>query len=343
MKRIVSILLVLSMVLGLIGMVSVSVFAEGISKGWVVDEDSVPGSDGGTVGTSGAGPYEEDIAPRPLNDIEIALRDSKNFKEFSDVLLSMFCEEMDYDLERDKEEFYTVLNDFNGSFSDENFKPLLSALLGGLDIDSSEDADEFFAGLGDTPAEFITSLHDLKYKDNMTREQFVSMTLWNLMMIYSYSGSFSLLDVITPTESFTELMETNGEDDFRAVIDSYKFDDCDNMFVVIPKMLGIVEGYGDNKFNPNELITREEAMTVLSRYFSVLKLEKKKGNIESVKDYSNISKWSVDSVDNLTALDIVSLTDNTVMPKDYCTLEDYLVWSMNLFYYYMYVDSRDLF
>lgn len=78
----------------------------------------------------------------------------------------------------------------------------------------------------------------------------------------------------------------------------------------------IVEGIGNNKFAPDQTMTREEMATILDRYFQAT--NKAYGNRGALyfKDQGEMSSWAADSVKRMTQAGILHGTDrNTFEPK----------------------------
>ena len=79
---------------------------------------------------------------------------------------------------------------------------------------------------------------------------------------------------------------------------------------------GIIEGYEDDTFRPDDYITRQEVTTILQR---VLKL-KPKTDVSMFADGDQIASWAVESVATMTAADIIKgYEDNTFRPEDFMT------------------------
>ncbi|KUO51156.1 MAG: hypothetical protein APF76_16835 [Desulfitibacter sp. BRH_c19] len=69
--------------------------------------------------------------------------------------------------------------------------------------------------------------------------------------------------------------------------------------IAIAKKLGITNGIGNNKFNPNESITRQDMMTLTERALRMLKKLEQQGtasDLEKFVDQSSIAAYAVDSV-----------------------------------------------
>jgi hypothetical protein len=89
-------------------------------------------------------------------------------------------------------------------------------------------------------------------------------------------------------------------------LDSYKdeltknFSDVDksNKSIYIAAEYGIVDGYEDNSFKPNQTITREEAMTMYARTMDLIKYQGEEINrLDTFKDKDKVSNWALEYVE----------------------------------------------
>ena len=82
---------------------------------------------------------------------------------------------------------------------------------------------------------------------------------------------------------------------------------------------GIVKGYDDNTFRPDESITREQAAAVLKRYAEFVDESNplwNETNILSYKDADSISEWAADSIRWAVGAGVMKgKTDETIDPK----------------------------
>lgn len=143
---------------------------------------------------------------------------------------------------------------------------------------------------------------DPGYQDAITREQFAELVVQFLRAIDQQI-----------TDSHTEL---------------HAFDDCHNVAVLLASEVGIVNGVGDNKFDPARTTTREQIATMLFRAIGVL--ESAKGmdltpvpaGIESFTDKDQVSSWAVEGVGTLAANKIMNGSSATTLsPQNSCTVE----------------------
>lgn len=100
-----------------------------------------------------------------------------------------------------------------------------------------------------------------------------------------------------------------------------KFDD--NVLLAAEKLAyeGIVHGLGNNKFNPNGKIKREEAAVILSKIGEKLGMNLASGDI-SFTDSQSISAWAIDDVKKVyTAKIMQGVSERRFSPKSHYTKE----------------------
>ncbi len=100
-----------------------------------------------------------------------------------------------------------------------------------------------------------------------------------------------------------------------------KFDD--NVLLAVEKLAyeGIVHGLGNNKFNPNGKIKREEAAVILSKLSEKLGMNLASGDI-SFADSQSISTWAIDDVKKVYTAGIMQgVSERRFSPKSHYTKE----------------------
>lgn len=100
-----------------------------------------------------------------------------------------------------------------------------------------------------------------------------------------------------------------------------KFDD--NALLSVEKLAyeGIVHGLGNNKFNPNGKIKREEAAVILSKLGEKLEMKLASDDI-SFTDSKSISTWAIDDVKKVyTAKIMQGVSERRFSPKSHYTIE----------------------
>lgn len=113
-------------------------------------------------------------------------------------------------------------------------------------------------------------------------------------------------------------LSTRAEGNFSDV-DSKKF-----YFeaVGIAKKLGITHGIGENRFDPEGPITREEMMTLTTRGLKLAQRNLVPGthdDLNGFSDRSTISAYALDSVETLIKNKIISGKGMSVKPLGYAT------------------------
>ena len=110
------------------------------------------------------------------------------------------------------------------------------------------------------------------------------------------------------------------------------FADTDDPAVLAANALGIVNGYGNGSFGPENSITRQEAAAILARTAQVLGLPQDGADISDFADLSQIGAWARDSVAVCKALGVMQGTsDTTFDPRSPYTREQCVVTILRLF------------
>ncbi len=95
---------------------------------------------------------------------------------------------------------------------------------------------------------------------------------------------------------------------------------------------GIVAGYGDGTFRPEQTITREEAMVILSRAMRIAKLsETDPGRYQNYADFGTVSVWAADAVKEVLAAHVINGTSvQTLSPRSNLTQAEaaQAVWNL---------------
>lgn len=117
------------------------------------------------------------------------------------------------------------------------------------------------------------------------------------------------------------------------------FDDTDDPIVLAAYELGIVNGKGARRFDPNGKITRQEAAVMLQRAALKLGMEVTSGS-HTYADHAHISNWAVDGVmfvaaleDTTTGLAVMGgVANNRFDPSGNYTREQAFITIKRLFY-----------
>lgn len=142
------------------------------------------------------------------------------------------------------------------------------------------------------------------YQDAITREQFAEL-------------------------AFTATMQmTTGETEIKLVT----FSDTENPSVRKAAGLGIVNGVGNDLFDPTQTTNREQIATMLQRAWGVVGTPTPAISLTSYTDAGEVSGWAVDAVGSMTASRIMKGTsDTTLSPKAPCTVEQAILLVYRLY------------
>ena len=122
-------------------------------------------------------------------------------------------------------------------------------------------------------------------KKNMTRAEFATL-LTNLLKLERTNEA---------KEAFTDVK--SGAWYYDSVMKAYEG--------------GIIQGKGNNKFAPNDLVSREEMAVMLTRALSLDKVVEK----QEIKDIDKASHWAKDSINVVYELGIMEGNNNQFDPK----------------------------
>jgi hypothetical protein len=110
------------------------------------------------------------------------------------------------------------------------------------------------------------------------------------------------------------------------------FDDTTDLNVRKMAGLGVVNGVGENKFDPDAKITREQAATMLSNLLTALGCTLYDVAPAAFSDNGEISSWAFDAVSAMSAIGVMSgVDDNMFAPKNSYTREQSIVTVIRLF------------
>ena len=138
-----------------------------------------------------------------------------------------------------------------------------------------------------------------RYRMSITREEFCEL-------IYNYCSMFG------------ELVVDDGPN---------HFEDTNNVRVQILNAMGIIKGKSETEFAPNDLLTREEAATILERLINVVHPGMGTDTqYITFADSTDISDWAMSSIRTIYKLGIMQgVGNNNFAPKDRYTTEQAIV------------------
>jgi len=150
----------------------------------------------------------------------------------------------------------------------------------------------------------------------------------NALNIINHGGNYNFPGAIN-REQFCELVYNYISEFGELALDDghIVFVDTDNMKIRILNTMGIIKGKSATQFAPNDLLTREEAATILERLINVVH----PGMAEDTQyitfaDSSDISDWAMSSIQTMYKLGIMKgVGNNNFAPKDNYTTEQAIV------------------
>lgn len=135
--------------------------------------------------------------------------------------------------------------------------------------------------------------------------------------------TFSPQNSITRADYLTLLMKALGlKSSATVAFDDVKPEDYYFNAIATAKMLGITNGTGDNKFNPDQLISRQDMIVLADKALTIAKEMAKNGSsvdLEKFSDNSDISSYAVDSVANFVKSGLISGANGNINPKSNAT------------------------
>lgn len=109
-----------------------------------------------------------------------------------------------------------------------------------------------------------------------------------------------------------------------------KFSDTTDYSVMQMAGLGVVNGVGDGRFDPNGILTREQAATILARLADVLGHPLPQADL-SFSDSASIASWAADGVGQVQAAGIMAGDGSTFLPQSPYTREQCTLTALRLY------------
>ncbi len=159
---------------------------------------------------------------------------------------------------------------------------------------------------------YTIGMMEQDFKGFATREEFTEM-VW---LLYENMGG-------TVSGNENPFIDTTNE----TIIKAYNAD--------------IISGVSENRFAPNDLLTREQFCTIVLRMLNKLGVNYE-SDLEFQKEYADldqISDWAYDSVRIMNAYKIISGYNELLMPKDNLTREQAVIM-LNHIYTKFYSDDK---
>ncbi|HEX2927808.1 MAG TPA: fibronectin type III domain-containing protein [Ruminiclostridium sp.] len=135
--------------------------------------------------------------------------------------------------------------------------------------------------------------------------------------------TFSPEKSITRADYITMLMNALGlKSNESNAFDDVKPGDYYFNAVATAKKLGITDGTGDNKFSPEELISRQDMIVLTEKALKIAKEIAQGGSdrdLEKFSDKSSISSYAVGSIANFVNAGLISGSNGSINPKQNAT------------------------
>ncbi len=129
-----------------------------------------------------------------------------------------------------------------------------------------------------------------------------------------------------------DLMETATG---APITERAEFSDTDDVNVQKMAGIGVVNGIGDGKFDPNGGLTREQAATILARLAAVMSMELTKSTA-TFSDNGDVSDWAFEAVGQMQASGIMGgVGENMFAPDGPYTREQSILTTLRVFNLYI--------
>ena len=146
------------------------------------------------------------------------------------------------------------------------------------------------------------------------------------LMVGTTSTTFSPNDTVTRGMFVQSLYGQDGRPwvlNVRPIYIDVQVSDWYSNAVAWASQKGIVSGYDDNSFKPNEPITREQMAAIFYRYAIYKKYIQEStsfnGNLSRFYDYGSISSWAVPAMNWAVSVGLMAGSENGLEPWQYTT------------------------
>jgi len=166
-----------------------------------------------------------------------------------------------------------------------------------------------------------------KYTNNITRKEFCGL-------IYRLTATEFSPDSDSRMGQWSAINDIIYERQLTDKVNSVSFSDCEDDKIKFLSGAGIIYGMGDERFAPDEAITREQAATILYRTAEFLRNKTiiKPSYNQMYDDESAISDWAISSVASMKAMDIMKgVSEREFDPKGNYTVEQAIATVLRLY------------
>ena len=154
--------------------------------------------------------------------------------------------------------------------------------------------------------------------------------------ITNAGGNYNFPEAIT-REQFCELIYNYVSEFGELPIDDghLVFTDTDNMKIRVLNTLGIIKGKSETQFAPDDLLTREEAATILSRLINTVHPDLASTELYfEFADSAKISGWAMSDIQRICNMGVMKgVGNNTFAPKDNYTTEQAIATLVRIYAY----------
>ena len=154
--------------------------------------------------------------------------------------------------------------------------------------------------------------------------------------ITNAGGNYNFPEAIT-REQFCELIYNYVSEFGELPIDDghLVFTDTDNMKIRVLNTLGIIKGKSETQFAPDDLLTREEAATILNRLINTVHPDLASTELYfEFADSANISGWAMSDIQRICNMGVMKgVGNNTFAPKDNYTTEQAIATLVRIYAY----------
>ncbi|GMQ63556.1 S-layer homology domain-containing protein [Vallitalea maricola] len=130
------------------------------------------------------------------------------------------------------------------------------------------------------------------YQQPITREEFAELFVTAIFTENNISNDSCHFD----TKSEWEFQKLTPENFLSKVTTTEYFTDTDNPYIKVANILGIVNGNGNHKFHPDELITREQAAVMFMNYLHTVDSDDRDDAVKQLSDLDEASSWAREAV-----------------------------------------------
>ncbi|GMQ63557.1 S-layer homology domain-containing protein [Vallitalea maricola] len=130
------------------------------------------------------------------------------------------------------------------------------------------------------------------YKQPITREEFAEIMVTAIFVARNETIDSAHFD----TKSEWHFQTLTPENFLSKVTTTEYFTDTDNPYIKVANILGIINGDGNHKFHPDELITREQAAVMFMNYLHTLRLGVRENAVKELSDLDEASIWAREAV-----------------------------------------------